>query len=295
LEKRALLQLEQVLTFPVRSLAVGRPRVAVLGDDPWWNDGGRFKAIPLPQSMRAHDGEQEFVNVFFGRDDRLRIMGHRTDASNTKRPVYLRHLRTGWVREKAEQARLAGAPEAPLFGVLGHDDPEVLCKVGDACLIKRTTGWQTLTETLGWSRVAVARGGAWAYRDDAMFELTDGGFKAIDLPAGTRSLGGVWGVPGQVIVATDPSAGRILRRANGAWLTEPSPVEAPLGIWGASTDSLWVVGESGAAFHDGRRWFLVEGLPRGLTHVLGSSHGDVWFAGKSGLWRGTRASSAETP
>jgi len=286
-ESVALLSFERVLEEPIKSIAVGKPpRVAALGDEPWLLDteGWRKKALPNQYSLAA--GSR--VEIFFGRDNRPRLMGTTSvspEGSGTQ-AVYLRLKNAGWQKEPSEIGRLGGLPHGGLFGVLGHDDPEVVCKVGDVCIVKRVTGWTTLPSGPGMPRVFMHGGEVWALHPDRVSALTSTGWENLPAPPWSNPTG-LWGAMNGVVWVSVASENALYRFESNAWSKVASPVKAPRGLWGTSQTDVWVTGDDGAGHYDGMSWRGVVGPEGPLEVVTGAGAQDVWVGGRSGLWHGT--------
>jgi hypothetical protein len=268
------------------SLAVGEKRVAAWGEDIALFDGAAWTSIPLPPKLRAKDGERDEVRIHFGRDDMPRLMGARLGPSGDA-AIYLRYRGGAWKQDRKEIGSLLDAPTRGLFGVLGHADPEVVCKPGDRCIVKRRTGWKTIPAGPARERVELAGGSAWALREGAIARLdADATWTVVKVPGATGPIGGVWAA-GDELWVSEPGAARLHHRKGGAWSTEPAPFASPRGLAGPSPDDVWVAGEAGLAHFDGARWSRVEG-PRGPLAEVALRGREVWAAGESGVWRGDR-------
>jgi len=285
-----LLDFVQELEVDVHSIGIGQPRVAVLSDDPWLKDKDGWKKIPLPKQLRPAPDQAEFARIFFGRDDRPRIMGWRSfTSSEGKTALYLRYKPDGWYADRNEIGRLSGNPPAALFGVLGHEDPEVVCKVGDVCIIKRRTGWKTIEAGEGLPLVELCGADAWAIHDHHLAKLTQSGWvKAAGGPP-WQSPSGFWAVSDDNIWVATEADSQLYHYDGKAWTSEPSPVREPRSFWATSQSSVWLVGSGGAAHFDGGHWRLVEGLTHPLRVIRGASEADVWAGGEAGLWHGTKS------
>jgi hypothetical protein len=274
---------ERVLDVPVRSLALGEPRVAVLGDEPWMLEKNTWKKLPLADKLKAKSGERDDGRIFFGRDDRPRIMGTRFRDGGTVQ-LYLRYRNDRWNDERNEIAKLRDPPAAGLFGVLGHADPEVVCKMGDDCIIKRRTGWKMMPAGPGRPRVELALGTAFALHADSVVRLDDDHvWTPIGAPAPFRDPAGVWGTKDDVWVS-EPAASRLHRFHGGAWTTIPAPFDSPRGLWGTAANDVWLAGGGGLAHFDGTTWSRVAGVAASLAEVAGRE-GEVWAAGEGGVFR----------
>jgi hypothetical protein len=283
-----LLEWKRELEVPTVSLALGKRRVAAMGvrfEGIWMLENDRWSEHAFPDNVRAHQGERDELRVFFGRDDRPRVMGTRT-GSDGPRGIYLRH-RGMWKHEKGEIGRLAEAPAAVLFGILGHDDPEVVCKLGDTCVIKRLTGWTYVPVPDRPFLVEItSAGGAWGVGERALYQLEPKAWKRIDAPF--SRAGGLWASAQGSVWVSEPGADALHLFEGGRWTRQPAPVKAPRGMWGAAADDVWVVGHGGAAHYDGKSWRRVAGVNGPLSEVRARGDGQLWLAGESGVWRGVR-------
>jgi hypothetical protein len=279
---------ERVLDKPIRSIAVGKPpRVAALADQPYLRDTDGWQPKPLPPQHAL--GAQSRVEIFFGRDNRPRLMGTTavaSDGSGTE-AIYLRLKAAGWQKEPSEIGRLGGKPAGGLFGVLGHDDPEVVCKVNDVCIVKRRTGWTTLPAGGGMPRVFMHDGAVHALHTDRVSVLGDAGWRDLPGPSPFTQATGLWGKPGVLWVSVANENALYLREGEG-WKRVASPVKEPRGMWGTSANDVWVTGQDGAGHYDGATWRRVAGPEGPLEVVTGSAEGTIWLGGRSGLWRGEK-------
>lgn len=287
------------LAQPVLSLALGKPRVAALvevdgGVTPWLLEADRWRAIPISERLGVTASDLKTARIYFGRDDKPRIMGARQVDGET-RQLYLRYRGGEWKVEKAEIARLAGAPAAALFGLLGHADPEVVCKAGDQCIIKRLTGWQTMDAGPGTPRVDLQGKLAFAVYRDSVAVLDGLKWRTISGGAALADARGAWGAvvgPGAEYWISDagPGAGRLWHGSAGSWQSLPSPVSGPELLWGTDAQDVWLAGASGLAHFDGTGWSQVAGASAALSEVFGRDD-EVWASGASGVWRLKRAAS----
>lgn len=280
----------QALAVPGLALAAGERRLAVLtGPDPTRPtgvqlfDGGRWRDLPFGRLV-APDPASDHLEVYFGRDDRPRIMGYRERAGRLSQRYY--RWKGNWRDRAGEIGRLDGDPPAALFGVLGHADPEVVCKQGDICIIKRRTGWTMVPVPSQLHRVRIADGRAYAVAagsaltlgtgDDAWAPLTPA-VPWTETPSALAVVGTtVW-------VAAGTS---VYRGSAARWRSTPSIVGAARALWAGADDDVWVVGENGVGHHDGRGWRrLAE--PVGPQSAVTGHRGDVWVAGPNGVWVGT--------
>lgn len=278
-----------MLQVPVRSLTLGRkPFVAVLADSGWMFDGKAWKELPLTGPAKQEATARGPIGIFFGRDDKPRLMGTR-EADGRRKPVYFR-WKGAWEKDPKEMGRLAGRPDDGLYGVIGDDDPEVVCKVGDVCLVKRRTGWKTIAPGEGVGRIHLSFGDAWMVDDKGVARLE--GERWTRLPELAEAKGNVtgwWADPQAARVRVSvASLGAIYRLQDGKWQKEEVPVAEPGAMWGSSPQDVWVVGKDGVAQYDGTSWRKVKGLSGAFDHVMGRGPDEVWLAGPQGLWEGKR-------
>ena len=285
------LALTQLLSVPVDAIALGDgTRVAVLADTPYVGDARGLRPLPLPVALRPKASESDELGIYFGRDNEPRIMGTRRGEKG-ERAVYLRHLPSGWRDGREEIGPLGGAAASGLWGVLGSADPELVCRVGAVCIIKRNSGWTTAP--------AGALKRLVTLQDGVLWGLESGGISGIDahgwtlaIPAPTWSEPrAFWATRAEAWVST---ATELFHYRDGKWSPVPSPVGAATSFWGPRPDSVWVVGALGAAHFDGQR-FRVAAIAGPLRVVRGRSDAELWFGGDAGLFRAVPAATASAP
>jgi len=271
----------RVLDAPVHSLAFAENSyVAALGVDAWLDRGKGFKKLTQPPRPTGD------VEIYFGRDNMPRLMGFvRTPAGETS--VYNRWRKDAWDSGADEIGRLAGVP-GPFYGVLGPADPEVVCKRGDQCIIKRRSGWTTLPALPNLPRVVLCDGQAWAFESSQLWFLEKAGWRQMSgAPAFTR-IGSVWGASPADVWIVDAGRNVLHHLSGSTWTEQRLAVDGPRAVWAPSPSEIWLVGEGGAARHDGKEWTLAADAPKGAAVVTGRSTNEVWLAGSSGVWRGNR-------
>ncbi len=276
---------QQRYAKPVTQLELGDPPTALaLGGEPLLFDGKAWQALPLPDKLAAKPGERDEAFVYFGRDNRPRMMGARLTAAGGQL-IYLRYKGGAWRKEPREIGHLASRPPGPLYGLLGHADPEVVCKPTIMCIIKRRSGWTMFTP--GGERpkrVVLSEGRGWAIHDRRVERLDDDGWKPVGHPAPfTHAWGVVSAQP--TLWVSDPPAHALYRHDGAQWQRIQSPIEGPRGMWAAGPADIWLAGDGGAAHFDGETWRRVEGLEGPLVTVIGRGAGEVWLAGAAGVWR----------
>lgn len=276
-----LLAFRRVLDAPVHSLALGmKGRVAALGTDAWLDEGKGLVKLPRPPAATPD------VQIYFGRDDQPRLMGY-FPTPHERQGVYARWRKGAWERGASEIGKLGSVPMAPLFGVLGYDDPEVVCAPDKLCIVKRRTGWTMLSPPPGQPRVELCNGVAWAYDRAGVHRLHDkDGWRALDVKPTFSRAAHLWAIgDGDIWLAeTEPS---LVHHFDGeAWSAHTSPVAGPRVLWATSASDVWLAGDGGAAHYDGEIWSRVEGAPEKVRVVTGRSASEVWLGGESGIWRG---------
>src|SRR5262249_28018530 len=153
--------------------------------------------------------------------------------------VYLRLLDTGFKKEASEIGRLATLRGA-LIAVLGTDDPEILCRPGDTCLVKRVSGWAFLPAPNDIARVVLGQGVGWAIAGKQLLRLGASAWENAGPPGSWESADALFATRDAAWVV-ESAKGRIHAFAGDAWRVSPSPVETPRALWGVRADSLWLV------------------------------------------------------
>ena len=270
---------------PVVSLAVGKPpKVAFLGaGEALVGDGKGLSRVPVGDAPSP----ELFIEIFFGRDDQPRLMGMRRASASGKAQAYYRRYKGGRFQpEPSELGPLAGGDGA-LYGVLGHADPEVVCRPGLFCLVKRMTGWSRAPAHPVPVRVVLAGGSAWALHPDRIERLEKEAWVPIvperrfgdPVALFVDSDGAPW------VVESKPDA--VTRLVKGRWETMASPVRGARAIGGGVPNDVWLVGASGAARFDGTGWRDVSGVPGPLS-LIAFAAPSLWLAGAAGVFEGTR-------
>lgn len=284
---------ERLLEANVLFLITGEQgRIAILADEggdvvPHRFERGAWQSIPLPSTQRAAAGASA-LGIYFGRDNRPRVMGHREDGA-ARRMVYLRHRDGVWQDQRSEIGALA-SDSSQLFGVLGEADPEVVCKVAGICLLKSRKGWKEVPNTIPPTSVVRVFGGkGYALTPEGIFRADEGAFVRVGPPAAWKSEAtGFWvGEDGAMAVA-EPATDAIYRLSPEAneWQKDVSPVVGPRDVAGPREDR-WVAGDGGLAHVEGgtqvrvgdaalrlRRWIRtptggLAGGPSGVFAVRG--------------------------
>jgi len=289
-----LRDIERVFEKPVVFIAPGRDgRLAVIADEagqavPWRFASGAWKRLPLPEAHAAPVAKLE-AGIYFGRDDRPRLMGY-VQEDDRVRMVYLRFKGGQWRPEPKEIGRLGKAPPRELFGVLGWDDPEVVCKTGDVCLIKSRKGWQEIEPTIAANaRVRAFGGKGYAVTSDGLYRADRAGFVRLGPPAPwtTAPAGFRVDAEGEIAV-TEPARNRIhvLDAKGKAWGWMDSPVKRPKDVAGPTSGPI-VVGAGGMARREAGQWHRVGDADWKLEFALmeADPKSGVIVAGESGVFR----------
>lgn len=268
---------ERVLEGGVHSIGFGEKRKAALGyAAAWIEEGGKWTAMPKPPADTSGS------RIFFGRDDQPRIMGGANEEL-----VYLRFKNGAWKRGDEEIAGLASAPKLPLYGVIGHADPEVVCKMNGGCIVKRRSGWKLFESpahsTLPWVELCGAQ--PWAAEDAEVWKVTDTGFVPFAANPTFNKAQALWAIADDDIWVVQRAPASIHHFDGSKWQASPSPVGGPRAVWASGKGDVWIAGDGGAARFDGQAWSKIGGLPKGLLTVTGQSASDVWIGGEAGLYR----------
>lgn len=262
-------------------------RLAVLADDgglvvPHRFEKGSWEALPLPARWRS-TVDTSSLGIFFGRDHRPRLMGHRTEAGE-RRMVYLRHKDGSWQDQRVELGALGGDTSV-LFGALGDADPEVVCRVGSICLLKSRQGWKEVKNTLPETAVVrTQRGEGWALTAEGLLVAREGVFTRVGPPAPWRSEAtGFWVDAGGVATVAEPGADalHVLDGPAAAWRTERSPIPGPRDVLGPPGDR-WVAGDGGLVHEEGGSFARVGDPAWKLARVIPAERGVV-AGGASGV------------
>jgi hypothetical protein len=278
---------KQELDVPVHAIGLGDPPlVAVLSNEPRVRDKRGFRELPIPAALRPKASETEVTNIFFGRDNRARIMGTRNTATGPE-SVYLRWLDTGWRNGREEIGRLGNSPRGGLYGILGLDDPEVVCRAGDVCIIKRISGWKTLAAGPEPRLVSVRDNTAWALDSTGVSALSPEGWNLFAGSPPFKKPNGFWS-DGKLAWVAEGS--QLFQFADGRWTSVASPIGTVTSLWGSAADQIFAVGEAGAALWDGKQWAVVAGAPAKLRVILGRGKDYLWIGGESGLYQVSRKS-----
>jgi hypothetical protein len=263
-----------------------RGRLAVLANEggvvvPWRREGGAWEKLALPAEHACRVG-QSALGLYFGRDDRPRLMGYRYDGP-TSQMVYLRFRDGRWSDQSREVGSLAGKA-SELFGELGEADPEVVCRSGHLCILKRRTGWTVLkAEPPKDALVRAFSGEGYAVYGGALHRGEAKAFRRVGQPGSWREAPvGFWvGADGAAVVA-DTTSLHSLDSATGQWSREPGPATGLADVVGppsdrfvAAVDGLYHQGPEGA-----RR---VAGVTGPLVRVL-VVDGVAYAAGAAGVF-----------
>jgi hypothetical protein len=270
---------ERVLDKPCRALALDRePYVASLGDDAVTViDKRGTHEEKLPDALR---GPTVSVGVFFGRDYRVRLAG--TAHTQTGDEVrYYRSLPGGLKPALDELGPLGNRGTPALVALLGTADPEIVCRVGQSCLIKTVNGWAKASAPSGLERVGLSLGSGWAIAGKSFFNLRKD-WAPVAAPGPWQKADDAF-VRGEHACVVERAASKLHHFDGSAWHSSPSPVAGPRSVWG-SEESLWIAGDGGAATLEGEAFQKVPGITR-VAQVLGRSSKDVWLCTDSGVYR----------
>lgn len=257
------------------------PHAAALGADRvFLHDARGWRSEPLPNNVRP--GPSLDLSLFYGRDNRVRLIGTHAGKSGPE-GVYLRWLPAGFKREKAEIGRLSD-PRGALVAVLGTAEPEIVCRPGDVCLVKRRSGWATVPAPDAIHRVVLGGGDGWAVAGQTLLRLGDDGWKPAGAPGTWQTAEALFATRDHAWIV-ETSAGRLHTFDGASWQVTTAPLAHPRAIWGATADALWLAADEGLAYFDGTTWRRVQGAPAPLATVAGRSADDVWIGGAGGLFR----------
>jgi len=283
-------ELTQLLDARVLFLARGeKGRLAVLTDEggvvvPQRYEHGAWERLPIPEEHRATT-EAARLGMYFGRDDRPRLMGYRL-VGGEPRMVYLRYRDGRWHDQRREVGSLAG-DDAALFGELGEADPEIVCRAENSCILKSRRGWQVHRSALPLESVTRAFSGrGYAALATGLFRGENLGFERLGGETPWKAVpSGFWIGPDGDAAVVDRGSERLFTRGPGAtaWLTQPSPIHGPRDVAGGRAER-FVVGDGGVAVlgQDGARRLGAPSLALSRVIVI-DDH--VVTAGPSGVFR----------
>jgi hypothetical protein len=281
-------QLERVLDTPCRALALDQePYVAALGDDVVTVLDKRGKhEEKLPEGLR---GPQVSVGVFFGRDYRVRIAG----TAHTPQGDEVRYYRSlpGGLRPALDELGPLGKPGAPgLVALLGTTDPEIVCRPGLSCLLKRVSGWAKASAPAGLERVGLSLGAGWGLAGTTLYRL-EKDWAPVAAPGPWRHADDAF-VREQRACVVEHDASRLHHFDGAAWHSAAAPVAGPRSVWGGA-ESLWIGGDGGVVSLDAGAFRQLKGVAH-VAQVLGRSDDDVWLCSSDGVYR-VRGGTSESP
>jgi hypothetical protein len=280
----ALPVLERVLDTPCRALGLDRePYVAALGNDAVTvMDKRGTHQEALPDALR---GSTVSLGVFFGRDYRVRVAG----TAHTPQGDEVRYYRSlpGGLKPALDELGPLGKRGGPgLVALLGTADPEIVCRPGESCLLKRVSGWAKASAPAGLSRVGLSLGQGWGIAGKSLFRL---GKDWQALATGSWQTADDAFLRGEEACVVEHDASRLHHFDGTAWHASAAPVSGPRSIWGGE-GALWLGGDGGAATFESGAFRKVEGVTH-VTQVLGRDAGDVWLCSSDGVFRARIAAS----
>jgi hypothetical protein len=239
-------------------------------------DGNAARALALPE-LPADSS----VRIFFGRDNQPRLMGFRASANGGVRSVYFRYRHGRFQPEPSELGPL-GSPEGALYGVLGFEDPEVVCRPGVTCLVKRITGWGRAPAHAEAVPIVLSNGEVFALHDDRVERLKKDAWIPLEPARRFQMPVDAWQEPNGALFIAEGDA--LVRLAGGVWTTIWAPLGAVSALLGRSANDLFVAGAIGAAHYDGTTFRCIRDVPGPLTAIARVGT-DVWIAGDTGVYR----------
>jgi hypothetical protein len=279
---------EHVLEASVRAIAVDKqPHVSALGERTVHihdQKGWREEVLPA-----AGLGEARLA-LFYGRDYRLRLVGTRS-ADGGLETLYYRWLPGGFRPAPDEIGRLGSTRKGGFVALLGTADPEVVCRPGDVCLIKRSSGWATITAPPEIELVAIDRGQAWAVAGKSLLKVDADKRWAVVTDSGPWSkANALWVTSGKVwVVETEASK---IHQFDEGWSLLPSPSLHPRAFLARESNDLWLGGEDGLFTCRQREtgnweWRKVLDPPGGVGVIAyhPAQKSSIWVGGRAGLFR----------
>lgn len=238
-------------------------------------DGQAFRNVELPSLPK-----DATVRVFFGRDNQPRLMGHGTVDGDVK-SVYWRYRHGRFQPEPSELGPL-GSPKGALYGVLGFADPEVVCRPGATCLVKRISGWGRAPAHDKPIPIVLTNGSVFALHADRVDQLVKDAWTPVT-PARTFSgPSDAWQEPNGALFIAEGSS--LVRLAGGVWSELPAPIGQINAVFGQSANDLFIAGAIGAAHYDGTTFRCLGPVP-GPVYAIARVGAEVWLGGDTGLYR----------
>lgn len=274
---------ERLHDHPVSSIAVGKAlNMATYGSEPYLFDarGWRLRALPASKG----DVTVAWATIYYGRDNQPRLMGAFA-RGDVREPLYFRHFASGFRAEPTEIATLANTPGG-LYGVLGYEDPEVVCAPGAYCLVKSVQGWKRMPAAAEPERLFMTSQGVRVARGDQLFALEQTTWVPVaELPAVNAA---------DVTAVCHQGAERTWLTAGGAvylrdlaqgpsFVAQPNVSKRAHAVACEHAESVWVVGEDGALHHDGSGWRAVDAAMGELVAVT-RGHDAMLVGGPLGLF-----------
>ena len=267
------------LEIPVRAIAIDKaPHVSALAERAVHvHDARGWRQEALPAAALS-DAE---LAIFYGRDYRVRLVGTRQGDQGLE-TLYYRWLPGGFRAAPDEIGRLGSTRKGGFVALLGTADPEVVCRPGDVCLIKRLSGWATIAAPAELELVAIHGGGAWGVGARSLFRLDADKRWVVASPAGpwTKANALLASSTGALVLETDAD---MLHVYNGEkWSSAKSPAKRPRAAWGDEKRS-WIGGDDGLFVHDGQ-WRKVSAISGTVSAIAGRGD-ELWVGGSAGLFR----------
>jgi hypothetical protein len=285
---------ERVLDVGITALSVERPpHVAAVSERGVFihtGKGWQEAAFPAHPHFSGEAGARE---IFYGRDYRVRLIANvETDGGPDR--SYFRWLPGGFraaldeLGPLAKKARPLGEGACPtcsdnrLVAVLGNEDPEIVCRPRDVCVVKRVTGWSTFAAPADVRLAAIFRGKAYLLAGRSLLSVEgDKSVRVLSDQGPWRDARGLVMVDGVHWVLD--ASGTLYRFDGQSFRSFVSPVGPPRALWGASEAELWAGGPGGLARFDGERFAPVSALGGEVNALGGRGRDELWIGGSSGL------------
>jgi hypothetical protein len=247
------------------------------------HDARGWRETKLPLSVMKD--RPEGLQIFYGRDDRVRVVGTRVTPRGP-RTVYVRWKPHGFIDGAREAGRL-GSGDGALVAILGTKDPEIVCRPGSICIIKRRSGWTMIPAPADIERVTLGADQGWGVGGRTLYRLRDR-FVAVPERGTFTRVDDLFALRERAFVI-ETEAARIHAFDGSAWRVTASPIAHPRAMWGATESALWLVGD-GIALFDGASWLVSPDVRGPFRAVTGRSADDVWVGGREGAFRVERRS-----
>jgi hypothetical protein len=246
--------------------------------------GWREEALPAPALADAR------LAIFYGRDYRVRLVGTRQGEGGLE-TLYYRWLPGGFRAAPDEIGRLGNTRKGGFVSLLGTADPEVVCRPGEICLVKRLSGWATIAAPANIELVAIDKGEAWAVAGKSLLKVDNDKRWTVVSQNGPWSKANALWVNGGSVWVIETEASKLHELSSEGWRSSPSPAKQPRAFWASARTVQWLGGEDGLFCLrqlETKEWRKVPSVPGAVRAIAAHpGSGSPWVGGSAGLFRET--------